>query len=118
LSAVLYVSLALVSCKSEPRQKTAELLPPATRTDAPPPPTLAKDAAKVEGGVEGGMVGGVVGNGAVAYLVMAPPPSLQAQIAERPFNTEEYGRFDENAFLRAADNPLSTFSIDVDRASY
>ncbi len=33
-------------------------------------------------------------------------------------NTEEYGRFDENPFLRPADNPLSTFSIDVDRASY
>jgi hypothetical protein len=34
------------------------------------------------------------------------------------FNTEEYGRFEENPFLRATDNPLSTFSIDVDRASY
>jgi Ca-activated chloride channel family protein len=33
-------------------------------------------------------------------------------------NTEEYGTFVENAFLRPADNPLSTFSIDVDRASY
>ncbi|HKR63455.1 MAG TPA: VWA domain-containing protein, partial [Thermoanaerobaculia bacterium] len=33
-------------------------------------------------------------------------------------NTEEYGRFAENPFLRAVDNPLSTFSIDVDRASY
>ncbi|MGZ5445200.1 MAG: vWA domain-containing protein [Thermoanaerobaculia bacterium] len=33
-------------------------------------------------------------------------------------NTEEYGRFEENPFLRPADNPLSTFSIDVDRASY
>ena len=35
-----------------------------------------------------------------------------------PHNTEEYGRIDENPFLRPADNPLSTFSIDVDRASY
>jgi Ca-activated chloride channel family protein len=35
-----------------------------------------------------------------------------------PFNTEEYGRLEENPFLRPADNPLSTFSIDVDRASY
>jgi Ca-activated chloride channel homolog len=35
-----------------------------------------------------------------------------------PHNTEEYGRVDENPFLRPADNPLSTFSIDVDRASY
>jgi Ca-activated chloride channel family protein len=34
------------------------------------------------------------------------------------FNTESYGRIEENVFLLAATNPLSTFSIDVDRASY
>ena len=35
-----------------------------------------------------------------------------------PWNTEEYGRIYENRFLEARSNPLSTFSIDVDRASY
>ncbi len=34
------------------------------------------------------------------------------------FNTEAYDHLVENPFLAAADNPLSTFSIDVDRASY
>jgi Ca-activated chloride channel family protein len=34
------------------------------------------------------------------------------------FNTEEYGRITENEFLEAANNPVSTFSIDVDTASY
>ena len=34
------------------------------------------------------------------------------------FSTEEYQRMDENEFKTAADNPLSTFSIDVDTASY
>jgi Ca-activated chloride channel family protein len=34
------------------------------------------------------------------------------------FNTESYARIVENMFLSAAVNPLSTFSIDVDRASY
>jgi Ca-activated chloride channel family protein len=33
-------------------------------------------------------------------------------------NTEEYAKVEENKFLTAADNPLSTFSIDVDTASY
>ncbi len=33
-------------------------------------------------------------------------------------NTEAYARIDENQFLAASDNPLSTFSIDVDTASY
>ena len=34
------------------------------------------------------------------------------------FNTARYGHIEENPFLAARDNPLSTFSIDVDTASY
>lgn len=33
-------------------------------------------------------------------------------------NTEDYDAIAENKFLKATDNPLSTFSIDVDAASY
>lgn len=35
-----------------------------------------------------------------------------------PGNTEAYNRIEEGRFLAAAANPLSTFSIDVDAASY
>lgn len=35
-----------------------------------------------------------------------------------PFNTERYGHTVENEFLKVIDSPLSTFSIDVDTASY
>ena len=35
-----------------------------------------------------------------------------------PFNTEDYSKVDENEFKDAFTNPLSTFSIDVDAASY
>ena len=34
------------------------------------------------------------------------------------FNTEAYDKIDEQRFKRVADDPLSTFSIDVDTASY
>ncbi len=34
------------------------------------------------------------------------------------FNTEDYDHISENKFLKVSDNPLSTFSIDVDAASY
>ena len=34
------------------------------------------------------------------------------------FNTEAYDRIDDNPFRRVAHDPLSTFSIDVDTASY
>jgi Ca-activated chloride channel family protein len=40
----------------------------------------------------------------------------QATPAE--FNTEQYDRIVDNAFKDAMENPLSTFSIDVDRAAY
>lgn len=36
----------------------------------------------------------------------------------REMNTEEYKAFKENRFLSAVQNPLSTFSLDVDVASY
>jgi Ca-activated chloride channel family protein len=41
-----------------------------------------------------------------------------ARQAYAPFNTEAYDKIDENRFHRVADDPLSTFSIDVDTASY
>jgi len=37
---------------------------------------------------------------------------------EVDFNREGYDKITENRFLKATDNPLSTFSIDVDAASY
>jgi Ca-activated chloride channel family protein len=37
---------------------------------------------------------------------------------ERDFNTESYDHLVDNPFLATADNPLSTFSIDVDTGSY
>lgn len=41
------------------------------------------------------------------------------QVVIQPeFNTEEYDKITENEFKNAQDNPLSTFSIDVDKASY
>jgi Ca-activated chloride channel family protein len=41
-----------------------------------------------------------------------------ALILDNEFNTEAYARIVDNPFLAVGDNPLSTFSIDVDTASY
>jgi len=128
LSAVLFTLLALVSCKSELKPALAPPPPKVASTAgvydtaAPPIPESApveaiqvsSPAAKrdfagyVSGGVAGGVVGGVAG-GVIAAEVKEKEPQ---------FNTEEYGRLDENPFLTVADNPLSTFSVDVDRAAY
>ena len=53
--------------------------------------------------------------GRVAEYEVAAPRPVFYSIDE---NTEEYGAFKENRFLSAKDAPLSTFSLDVDAASY
>lgn len=52
---------------------------------------------------------------AQGYASVAPAERYQSR---RESSTEEYGRITENEFLQAASSPLSTFSIDVDTASY
>src|SRR5690349_10904122 len=44
--------------------------------------------------------------------------AMPAASPSAPFNTEAYDRIEDNAFRRVSDAPLSTFSIDVDTASY
>lgn len=48
----------------------------------------------------------------------SPAPWPMPYGSRGDFNTEAYDRIDENAFHSAAADPLSTFSIDVDTASY
>ena len=43
---------------------------------------------------------------------------VQVERDDKQFNTEAYDRVVDNAFLDVMPNPLSTFSIDVDTASY
>jgi Ca-activated chloride channel homolog len=130
LSAVLFALLSLVSCKNELKPSTSPAPPPPVGRNAamqPAVPPMSVDAAQevgapkveygVEGGVGGGVVGGVVG-GVIGTSYAANFKAANAARDDAQFNTEEYGRIDENGFLAVADNPLSTFSVDVDRAAY
>ena len=69
----------------------------------------------------------VVGNGERSRdhkLSYAPAPIVADNfvyydaVPREPWNTEEYDAINENIFHDAIRNPLSTFSIDVDAASY
>ena len=114
--------------------KLADAPPP----PPPPPPASAKSlpyfAKGVEGGVAGGVAGGVVGgvvgrsmspttvptsiaNGVGAYEIEQRVPATRYD-KDKEFNTEEYGRIVENRFVDPQREPLSTFGVDVDRASY
>ena len=55
----------------------------------------------------------------MARIVEPKMKPAEAPAEPQPgFNTEAYDRVYENPFLRVSRNPLSTFSIDVDTASY
>ncbi len=62
----------------------------------------------------------VAGAAAQSMSLPAPVPSSPEpwRWQREPGNTEAYARIEENRFLAALTNPLSTFSIDVDAASY
>ena len=54
----------------------------------------------------------------LAESAAPPPPSAKPLPPATEFNTEAYDSIDENRFTQVANAPLSTFSIDVDTASY
>jgi Ca-activated chloride channel family protein len=62
------------------------------------------------GGAHAAAAPKIIAQGSPQIVAQAPPPA--------EFNTEAYSHINENPFLAVADQPLSTFSIDVDTASY
>lgn len=92
------MAAAVVDDKPVPALRLAmqpAVMSEALATRAPLPSPLAVSA---KAGVEG-----------MRRMTFATPP---------PFNTEAYAHIEENRFRRASETPVSTFSIDVDTASY
>lgn len=54
----------------------------------------------------------------LGYLAEADAVGSPSRRQEKEFNTEEYAKLPENEFFNSSETPLSTFSIDVDTASY
>jgi Ca-activated chloride channel family protein len=94
------------------------------QTQPPTPPTkpmllvnqLLQTPAIAGGDVAYSTVAGARTSGYLGDEIVAPEPEPWRYGG--PFHTEEYDRIYENRFLAVAENPLSTFSIDVDTASY
>jgi len=52
-------------------------------------------------------------------MLVSPSPMAQQPLEQDPsMNTEGYSRIDENPYFQVQSHPLSTFSVDVDTASY
>lgn len=82
-------------------------------------PTLLVLALSLAGcGGYGGYKLGALAAAPNADAYMAPAPMASVAGAPGEFNRESYKRIDENDFLSATRQPLSTFSVDVDTASY
>ena len=62
----------------------------------------------------------VTGSHLQAQAPLAPPPAPTVAMPPPPVerNTENYAAFEDNGIVRAAEQPVSTFSIDVDTGSY
>ncbi|HXT57294.1 MAG TPA: von Willebrand factor type A domain-containing protein [Pirellulales bacterium] len=78
--------------------------------DPLPKPDLGAEGLATGRGDKNVMIGGLVQDSQVE--------SMPAAFDGEGFNTEAYARIAENPFLEVRQNPLSTFSIDVDTASY
>jgi Ca-activated chloride channel homolog len=72
-----------------------------------------KDGAKPSKRVDAKMM-----RGAPSIAAGQPGATYHYDVREPDYNTEEYDAINENIFHDALRNPLSTFSIDVDAASY
>ena len=113
----LVIAFLFVACAAEIARKkeVAEVKPAPQRgrvmtVNTPPPPLPATDALMSLGYAQQSakVAANAVGEYDAAFL----------RKDDRPMNTEEYGRISENPFLLVRESPRSTFSIDVDRASY
>jgi Ca-activated chloride channel family protein len=91
---------------------SSALLPPAGMPSAPPPPPPAAPTFVTGDDVSRRLGAGAAGRGGYAAGGIAAP--LYGPTPD----TESYAAIDENKFRRPSDQPLSTFSIDVDTASY
>ena len=104
--------------------------PPGRAAARPPPPLPAACADGARSGAGGpppapGRLARAYDAGAALPLPGSAAPKAEAADpyaslrapAETP-STEQYARIEENPFLRADRNPLSTFATDVDTASY
>lgn len=81
------------------------ILPGCTyRKEAPPPSPPPRSTA--------------VGPPPPSRLPVGGIPLIERFARQAEFNTEEYGVIDEPGFAAVVNKPLSTFSIDVDTASY
>ena len=118
--------LLLISCSGQPEttriDSKIEKIEADKSSTAPPPNAPPPRLQTISGGTRGNVSRRLTQESADIVVQQSAPTSIaQSQIdssLEPTSNTEEYNLINDNPFKVVKSNPLSTFSIDVDTASY
>lgn len=126
LDAVVVTGMATSSERAEAKSTVTPLVAADAHQEIPA--SLQPLSSMLQGSAPGVAIRGATGGAVVQHNASPPPPQYGFGVAagtaaatghpRRAYNTEGYARIDENPFVRARVAPLSTFSIDVDHASY
>jgi Ca-activated chloride channel family protein len=109
------VAGASALAEAAPAREQIAAAPMAPAPAAPPPPAQATAA---RGQTQNGNQPVQQAQTQEAQVPQVPEPGLNPAEAEPAGNNEAFERIQENPFVRAMEMPISTFSIDVDTASY
>lgn len=112
LLSLIMTTVSLYGCGANTGGADAEMAD-TPRADAPSKNIVQSDRVSSDAGAEGGMQ--IAGEAAFYEMDVCAAP---ADIALPDWNTEEYSALEEPGFKAVANDPLSTFSADVDTASY
>jgi Ca-activated chloride channel homolog len=119
----MVVAVFVVFAATFALERVHHVVTPPDMPGAPPVLTLGSadhaQVSRIEAFPQAAMPSRVAGKAVagVAGSVLPAPVAAPHDAASR-FNTAAYDRIDDNRFRRANDEPVSTFSIDVDTASY
>lgn len=113
----IIVALAVIaltlSCSSAPSGSSAGTIPPASQNQSASATAGLKESLPTSAMPSLAPTLGLSVSGTGSAL-----PGQGTPAGAQNFNTEEYARIVDNPFLEVIGNPLTTFSIDVDTASY
>lgn len=137
LVSALSAAMLLSACSSAPDSKQAQQASAAASmlSSAPPPPPSPPAPPAEPGALAEARTDQIVVTGtrvrspegaASARMLAAPAPAAAAVLYDMPVppphvqvaNTERYAERDDNPVQRVSEQPVSTFSIDVDTGSY
>jgi Ca-activated chloride channel homolog len=115
--------IGLPAVRPKPADVQAEFQMP-VEVSSPPATTPSLQLPVAAGAPAKAAKGAATKSSPLGYVLnktVAQPVSRDESLTREPtgeFNTASYDHIGENPFLEAKTNPLSTFSIDVDTASY